>query len=214
MHLLFENADEVFRRFVADLIGDVGDGEVRILKQYLCLFQTHLLKNLRKGFSGGGFDQPGSILRRIMEFFGDLRQSHGIEIILNILKQSKALNIRLSCKGRDFNAFFIVADQKPEDEHQRIGDHLVPVQGFVDGFPIHVQNAAFDLKIASRMKDNIIVSVLIRDHQQESGNDAEICQYSRGEYRRRTGDCGRYLYENGRKRQSADYFLNPFPKQN
>lgn len=81
------------------------------------------------------------------------------------------------CKGGDFNAFFIIADQKPEDEHQRIGDHLIPVQGFVDGFPIHVKNAALDLKVASRMKNNIIVSVFgINIVQEKGGENIRVAQ--------------------------------------
>ena len=52
MHLFLENADEIFRRFIADLVGDIGDGKIRILKQYLRFFQAHLLKDLCKGFPG------------------------------------------------------------------------------------------------------------------------------------------------------------------
>lgn len=55
MHLFLKNADKMFCRFIADLIGNICNGEICILKQYLSSLQTYLLHNLCKGPSGGRF---------------------------------------------------------------------------------------------------------------------------------------------------------------
>lgn len=86
VHMFLKNADEIFRCFIANLVSDVGDGEIGVLEKYLGFFKPDLLENLGKGFTGGGFNQPGSIFRRIMEFVGNLCQSHRVKIILNILQ--------------------------------------------------------------------------------------------------------------------------------
>ena len=49
MHLFLKNADKMFCRFIANLIGNICNREVCVLKQNLRSLQTDLLQDLCKG---------------------------------------------------------------------------------------------------------------------------------------------------------------------